>query len=465
MMEDTCETIQEQIPELLAGRLPIETATFIRAHMSQCPACSGYFEALQADDKLLSDFAEATRRAVSRIENKVIETLKAEVPCKPARSFRVWVNVAKGRVAKLAAAVVIIIAAVAGTPPFRGSIKLESVAFGDVGGSLFAGKTATLTSEHTAEHILVFALLAANLAVGFGGAVAVARFFQRRIFGSKSSTLSRYFTILVGIYIFECLIFAAGGLTPVTSVAMAFIWGIVFGFWFRTRTSVDEALRTSFFVSLYSSFPVASFYGFIPVAKLLSGKEILTAAGGAGSGIPVGFFPWPMNTVLGFFGSLSIATIVFKTVITTGQVSLLMHLAERPLKKTLIAGSVVVAVCASVIVFLQLFKPPGPPTLVITGVATDARTGQPVAGVKVWDDGYGPEPRWDVIADASGPQPPHFGAITDSHGRYEYLTWPEHHGIKAEAPGYESQRKSLYQGHLLHEFAEKEVIDFALKPE
>jgi predicted anti-sigma-YlaC factor YlaD len=464
-MENTCEIIQEQIPELLGGRLPIEAANLIRAHMSQCPACAGYFEALQADDKLLSDFAEATQRAMSRIEDKVIETLKSEVPYKPTRSFPVWVNVAKNPIAKLAAAVVIIIAAVAGTPPFRGSIKLESVAFGDVGGSVFAGKTATLTSEHTAEHILVFALLAANLAVGFGGAVAIARFFQRRIFGSKSSILFRYFTILVGIYFFECLIFAAGGLTPVTSVALAFIWGIVFGFWFRACASADEALRTSFFVSVYSSFPAASFYGFIPVAKLLSGKEILTAAGGASSGIPAGFFPWPMNTVLGFFGGLSIATIVFKTVITTGQVSLLMHLAEKPLKKTLIAGSVVVAVCASVIVVLQIFKPGGPPTLVITGVVTDAKTGQPLAGVRVWDDGYGPEPRWDVIAEASGPQPPHFGTITDSNGRYRYLTWPEHHGIKAEALGYESQRKSLYQGHLLHEFAEKEVMDFALKPD
>lgn len=463
-MEDTCETIQEQIPELLSGRLPTEAANFIRGHISQCPTCSRYFEALQADDKLLSDFAEATQRAVSRIENKVIETLEGEIPCKATRSFPVWVNVAKSRIAKLAAAAVIIFAAAAGTPPFRGSIKLESVAFGDVGGSLFTGKTATLTSEHTAEHILVFALLAANLAVGFGGAVAVARFFQRRIFGSKSSTLFRYFTILVGIYFFECLIFAVGGLTPVTSVALAFIWGIVFGFWFRKRASVDETLRTTFFVSLYSSFPAASFYAFIPIAMLLSGKEILSAAGGANSGIP-GFFPWPMNTVLGFFAGLSIATIVFKTVITTGEVSLLMHLAEKPLKRTLIAGSVVVAVCASVILLLQLFEPAGPPTLVITGVVRDAKTGQPLAGVKVWDDGYGPEPRWDVIADASGLQPPHFGAITDSHGRYEYLTWPEHHSIKAEALGYESQRKSVYQGHLLHEFNEKEIIDFALKPE
>ncbi len=90
------------------------------------------------------------------------------------------------------------------------------------------------------------------------------------------------------------------------------------------------------------------------------------------------------------------------------------------------------------------------PKFVVTGIVTDATTGQPIAGAKVIDDGYGPEP--------------YKGAITDSEGKYSYLTWPEEHRIKAEAPGYKPQRKGITG--LFHvESEDEKVIDFALEPE
>ncbi|MHC4204904.1 MAG: carboxypeptidase regulatory-like domain-containing protein [Planctomycetota bacterium] len=90
------------------------------------------------------------------------------------------------------------------------------------------------------------------------------------------------------------------------------------------------------------------------------------------------------------------------------------------------------------------------PKFVVTGTVIDAATGQPIAGAKVTDDGYGPEP--------------YKGAITDSEGEYSYLTWPEEHRIKAEAPGYKPQHKGLTG--LFHVENENEkVIDFALEPE
>ncbi len=90
------------------------------------------------------------------------------------------------------------------------------------------------------------------------------------------------------------------------------------------------------------------------------------------------------------------------------------------------------------------------PKFVITGTVTDAATGQPIAGAKVTDDGYGHEP--------------YKGAITDSEGEYSYRTWPEEHRIKAEAPGYKPQRKGITG--LFHvESEDEKVIDFALEPE
>jgi len=87
------------------------------------------------------------------------------------------------------------------------------------------------------------------------------------------------------------------------------------------------------------------------------------------------------------------------------------------------------------------------PSFVVRGTVTDAVTGEPIAGVRVCDDRY-----------AGGLQ----GAITDSEGKYRYLTWPEEHSIKAEVPGYKSQRKGL-TGLFHAETEDERVIDFTLE--
>ena len=87
------------------------------------------------------------------------------------------------------------------------------------------------------------------------------------------------------------------------------------------------------------------------------------------------------------------------------------------------------------------------PGFVVRGTVTDAVTGEPIAGVKVSDDEY-----------AGGRQ----GAITDSEGKYRYLTWPEEHSIKAEAQGYKPQHKGL-TGLFHAETEDEKVIDFVLE--
>ena len=90
------------------------------------------------------------------------------------------------------------------------------------------------------------------------------------------------------------------------------------------------------------------------------------------------------------------------------------------------------------------------PEFVVAGTVTDSVTGEPIAGARVSDDGYGPEP--------------YKGAITDLDGKYSYRTWPEEHRIKAEAPGYKPQRKGITG--LFHvENEDERVMDFALEPE
>ncbi len=102
----------------------------------------------------------------------------------------------------------------------------------------------------------------------------------------------------------------------------------------------------------------------------------------------------------------------------------------------------------------------GSPTLVIKGCVTDAQTGLPVTGAKVYDDGYGSGPNWDSIKPNERSES---GAITNSSGEYSFLTWPEHHSIKVTAPGYKAKRDSVHDN-LTTLTISGQVINFSLEP-
>jgi len=140
------------------------------------------------------------------------------------------------------------------------------------------------------------------------------------------------------------------------------------------------------------------------------------------------------------------------------------HILNRPMPKKAklgILGLTIVIIIAAILLPMAACAP-GPPGLVIKGIVKDARTGEPIAGARVFDDGYGPKPSWEQIkADVRS----EWGAITNSAGEYSFLTWPEHHSIKVEAPGYKSERQSLYNGHFIFKTKDEEVMDFALEAE
>lgn len=122
------------------------------------------------------------------------------------------------------------------------------------------------------------------------------------------------------------------------------------------------------------------------------------------------------------------------------------------MKRWIILLLIFMVVCIGLYIGYRLAIRPGKnifaspqPTMVVTGTVKDTTTGQPIAGAKVSDWKYG-----------SGKQ---FG-ISDSAGRYQYLTWPEEHIIIAEAPGYKPQQQGV-QTSFFHSDTAK-IIDFAL---
>jgi len=173
-----------------------------------------------------------------------------------------------------------------------------------------------------AEYIVV----TLNLVAGLSFAFPLSRLFSR--LDRESPRVFRYYVIFIGIYFLECVAIVSMMLVPIISIGLAFVWGICFGLWLRARTSPHKARKTSFYLSLYSSFPVVSFI-VVPVLALFAGRPILSAEEGVSFGIP-SFIPWPMNTILGFYAFLAIGVAVLKTVITTGGVRLLFHFKEKP---------------------------------------------------------------------------------------------------------------------------------------
>ena len=110
MMENDCQSFREQILDFIAGTLPAGRIAELEHHISQCPACRKYLEDLQADDKLLGDFADAMRPKLAQLENDVIDVLEREPSKKPVSFISIWRRISRRPITKLAAAAVIIVA-------------------------------------------------------------------------------------------------------------------------------------------------------------------------------------------------------------------------------------------------------------------------------------------------------------------------------------------------------------------
>jgi hypothetical protein len=171
---------------------------------------------------------------------------------------------------------------------------------------------------------IILALL--NLSLGFGFAIHLAKLLNRVT--PEPKRFIRFFILFVGIYFLECVAIVAAMLLPLFSLGLAFVWGLIFGLWLREYAPAHKILKTSFYISLYSSFPAASFI-LVPVMGLFKGWDVLSAEDGIRFGIPDALY-WPFNTILGFYAVISFGLFILKPVITTGIVSLLIHLKGKP---------------------------------------------------------------------------------------------------------------------------------------
>lgn len=99
----------------------------------------------------------------------------------------------------------------------------------------------------------------------------------------------------------------------------------VWGKWLRGRVEPHRLLGASLTLSVYSSLPALSFMT-IPIVTDFSGWNVLSSADGLRFGIPEFLhLPWPFDTILGFYSVMILAVVVFKVIISVGEIFVMYH--------------------------------------------------------------------------------------------------------------------------------------------
>jgi len=179
---------------------------------------------------------------------------------------------------------------------------------------------------NTDELILILLLAVSNIALGLG----LGLYLARKLASMTDPPIQRRgsLVLILGMYFLECLAFPVGMATQVFTIGLAFLWGIALGRWLH-RQSPIPSLHFSLWVAIYTCLPTITFGVLVPIAWTLAGNNPPTAEAGIRFGIPE-WIPWPLGTVAGFAAALVLGTVLFKSVITVGEVSTILHLAQRP---------------------------------------------------------------------------------------------------------------------------------------
>ncbi len=170
-------------------------------------------------------------------------------------------------------------------------------------------------------------LIIVNILACIGCAIPLAKFLNKTY--ENIGKVFYYFKILVCLYLIESITLISGMGIPIFNVCLAFVWAAVFWLRLRSRATRSIVIKSTFYLSLYSGLPAASFIS-IPIISLLGGWNILSTEDGYRFGIPDFLnLSWPFNTILGFYLLLVMFAVVFKTIITVGGVHFLIHRSEQ----------------------------------------------------------------------------------------------------------------------------------------
>jgi len=110
--------MKDYIADMVTGTLSEEDAEMLNQHLSQCPACRNYAQALKEEDLLLSNLFNSLNGEMTNRQQRVLNAI-ASCHLPAQKNFiTIWRIIMKSRTVKLAAAAVIIVAAFIALYPF-----------------------------------------------------------------------------------------------------------------------------------------------------------------------------------------------------------------------------------------------------------------------------------------------------------------------------------------------------------
>jgi hypothetical protein len=129
-MNSDCEKMRNFIADMVTGTLSQENTEILNQHLSQCPDCRNYAQALKDEDLLLSELFKDINDEMTNRQQRVLNAIDSCRLPKKKNSISIWSIIMKSKIVKLAAAAVIIIAAfivfypfTSGTPTFAQVIQ------------------------------------------------------------------------------------------------------------------------------------------------------------------------------------------------------------------------------------------------------------------------------------------------------------------------------------------------------
>jgi len=110
-MDSVCNKMKDYIADMVTGTLSEEDTHILNQHISQCPDCRNYMQALLEEDLLLSELFKDINGEMTNRQQRVLNAIESCHLPKQKNSISIWSIIMKSKITKLAAAAVIIVAA------------------------------------------------------------------------------------------------------------------------------------------------------------------------------------------------------------------------------------------------------------------------------------------------------------------------------------------------------------------
>ena len=110
-MNEDCKRMKDKMADHLFDRLDAQDRDALNEHIARCPKCAEHFQALKDEKELLKEFAGKVDAGMQQRKERMAEEIqRCDLAKRTGRRYG-WAAIAQGRIAKLAVAAGLLVAA------------------------------------------------------------------------------------------------------------------------------------------------------------------------------------------------------------------------------------------------------------------------------------------------------------------------------------------------------------------